>query len=604
MAKVDDSLVSYYQDELRYLRNSGGEFAKIYPKIARRLELDNNESPDPHVERLLESFAFLTARISKAIDDRFPQTAYALLSVLYPHLINPLPSMAIASLKIDTSQVPPDKGAEFPKGTKLLARSLEGVQCHFQTVYNTKLWPITVQATELVAKEYYSFSKSAEGSFCLSITLNSSAIAFKDMDLDELVLHLPGDTNKANTLYEALFCENSGDIYLTTNQKQSCVGGISIEPVGFERDELSLPLPQHSLHHYLLFQEYFHFQEKFLFVRFKGLKKAIQNLPSSNQIQIVVPLKNPTYLLKSGVDASSFAINCTPIVNLFERPSDPLRINHKNLKYRLIPDIRRERTTEIYDILSVQGVEEGSQKTVDFLPYYSLEGHTNSNASGYWLANRNAANLRGIPGTDMYLSFVDRTFSPLKTKETVVTAKLLCTNRYLAEQLSQNALLSPEDKAPVLKIVLLNKPKTPVYSPINGDSLWMLISQLSANYLSILDAKENLKVIKELLHLFASRHPEINLNTLDDIKEIAVTNVTRRFGQDAWRGFIQGFRVNINIEQIPHQGANNLVLGRILHQYFSAIVHWNSFVETSLIEPKTKNSWMLWQPISGQQIKL
>lgn len=602
MAKVDDSLVSYYQEELRYLRNSGAEFAKIYPKVARRLEFDSSESPDPHVERLLESFAFLTARISKAIDDRFPQSAHALLSVLYPHLINPLPSMAIASLQIDASQISADKGANLPKGTNLLARSIEGVQCHFKTVYNTALWPISLQSAELVDKESYSFNQSVEGSWCLAITLKAND--FKVMNLDELVLHLPGDITRANTLYETLLCENSGEIFLTTDQKKQCVGGISLEPVGFERDELSLPLPQHSLHHYLLLQEYFHFKEKFLFVRFKGLKQAIQKLVAGAQIQIVIPLKNPSFLMKTGVDASSFALNCVPIVNLFERPSDPLRINHRHLKYRLIPDIRRERTTEIYAVQSVNGVEEGSQKSVNFLPYYTLEGHSDSDINGYWIAQRQTANLRGVPGTDIYLSFVDRKFSPLKSKDVVATAKIWCTNRYLAEQLTSNSLLHPEDKAPVLKIVLLNKPTKPIYSPADGESLWMLISQLSGNYLSLLDAKENVNVIKELLYLFASRHPEINLSTLDDLKEIKVSNITRRFGQDAWRGFVQGFKVDISISKIPHQGANNLVLSRILHQYFTAIVHWNSFVETQLIEPETKLPWMLWQPTSGQQIQL
>jgi type VI secretion system protein ImpG len=602
MAKVDDSLVSYYQEELSYLRNSGSEFAKIYPKIARRLEFDSNESPDPHVERLLESFAFLTARISKAIDDRFPQTAHALLSVLYPHLINPLPSMAIASMQIDASQIPPDKGSALPKGTNLLARSLEGVQCHFKTVYNSTLWPVTVKSVELVGKESYSFTNSVEGSFCLAITLKAND--FKVMNVDELVFHLPGDINRANTLYETLFCENSGEIYLTINPKQKCLGGITIEPVGFERDEMSLPLPKHSLHHYLLLQEYFHFKEKFLFVRFKGLQQAIKKVAPNDQIQIIVPLKKPSFLLKAGVDASSFALNCVPIVNLFERISDPLRINHKHLKYRLMPDIRRERTTEIYAVQSVQGIEEGSQKTIDFLPYYSLEGHASESISAYWIAQRQAANLRGLPGTDIYLSFIDRSFSPLKSKDIVATAKIWCTNRYLAEQLSPNSLLHPEDKAPVLKIVLLNKPKKPVYSPTDGESLWMLISQLSGNYLSLLDAKENLHVIKELLYLFASRHPEINVSTLEDIKDIAVSNVTRRFGQDSWRGFVQGFKVDISIDKTPHQGSNNLVLSRILHQYFAAIVHWNSFVETQLIEPATKLPWMLWQPTSGQQIQL
>ncbi|MEI6628708.1 MAG: type VI secretion system baseplate subunit TssF, partial [Alphaproteobacteria bacterium] len=175
MANVDDNLVRYYQDELSYLRQSGQEFAKQYPKIARRLELSDSESPDPHVERLLESFAFLTARLSKAIDDRFPQTAQALLSVLYPHLINPIPAMAIAKLQVDDTQIPPAKGYLLPKDTKLLARSIESVQCRFKTVYDIHLWPVEITAVDLVQKDSFQFATDPQNYWFLKITLNAKA---------------------------------------------------------------------------------------------------------------------------------------------------------------------------------------------------------------------------------------------------------------------------------------------------------------------------------------------------------------------------------------------------------------------------------------------
>lgn len=603
MAKVDDSLVSYYQEEMQYLRNSGAEFAKNYPKIARRLELDANESPDPHVERLLESFAFLTARLSKTIDDRFPKTAHALLSILYPHLINPLPSVTIANLQVDSSQVPPDKGSVLPRDTKLLAKSLEGVQCGFKTVYNTELRPILVKSAELNAKEYFKFPKSVNASHCLSITISSKDIDFSKTDLDHLTFYLPESATSANAIYEALICENDGEIYLTTNNNITCIGGITISPMGFDRNELTLPMPEHSLHHYLLIQEYFHCIEKFFFIRFENLKQAIASLNAADKLQIVVPVKNPEKLLKSGVSAASFALNCVPVVNLFERVSDPLRIDHRHLKYRLIPDVRRERTTEIYSIREISGIEEGVQRNIDFLPYYNLENESTGN-TGYWISQRQPAKLRGLPGSDIYLSFIDKSFNPIKSKDIVVTAKLLCTNRYLASQLTVGATLHPEDKAPVLKITLLQKPKQPVYSPEDGESLWMIISKLSGNYLSLLDKEKNLKVTRELLRVFASRHPEINPGVLQDLTGISVSNITRRFGSDAWRGFVQGLRINLEIKKDSAQSSNNLILSKILHHYFSAIVHWNSFIETQVIEPTSQIPWILWQPTAGQQIQL
>src|SRR5471030_1545066 len=98
-----EKFLTYYHRELSYLRNAGQDFAQQYPKIARRLQL-GTESPDPHMERLLESFSFLTARLSQEIDDRLPQISAALLGVLYPQLVNPIPAMAIAHFQADVTK--------------------------------------------------------------------------------------------------------------------------------------------------------------------------------------------------------------------------------------------------------------------------------------------------------------------------------------------------------------------------------------------------------------------------------------------------------------------------------------------------------------------
>jgi type VI secretion system protein ImpG len=603
MAKVDDSLVRYYQEELNYLRLSGKEFSKQYPKIARRLELSDGESPDPHVERLLESFAFLTARLSRAIDDRFPQTAHALLSVLYPHLINPIPAMAIAKLQIDTSQVPPNKGQLLPKGTKLLARSVEDVQCRFRTVYDLHLWPISIQSIDLVSKDAFTFTNPIQNHWFLKITLTSKDAPFSVMALNDLLIHISCDWVKANLLYEALFSEYTDQVYVTTDDKTPAVGGCTVEEVGYKRDELALPVPAYSLHHYALFQEYFHFSEKFLFFRIMALQAAIAKLAPGKEMHILIPVKDASVFNQTGVNASYFSLNCLPVINLFDRPSDPIRIHHRHLRYRLIPDIRRERTTEIYSVQSVEGMEEKTQKVMQYAPYYSLEAN-NETKDGFWLSQRVPASLRGLPGTDIYLSFIDRNFQPIKAKDIIATAKITCTNRYLADQLPPNSLLQPEDKAPVTKITLLNKPASQNYTMLDGESLWMLISQLSSNYLGVLDPNQGIKALKNFLYLFASRYPDQPTTSIDDLKNMTVSQITKRFGNEAWRGFVQGYKVQLEMEKTNHQGGNNLILGTILKEYFKAITNWNSFTMCSLNDGKNKGEWMQWQPQPGVQVQL
>ena len=112
-----EELRTYYERELSYLRQLGSEFAAKYPKIASRLALDADGSQDPHVERLIEAVAFLTARIRHKLDDELPEVTDTLLGILYPHYLAPIPSMMVAQFHIDPSQAQLGGGYEIARHT-------------------------------------------------------------------------------------------------------------------------------------------------------------------------------------------------------------------------------------------------------------------------------------------------------------------------------------------------------------------------------------------------------------------------------------------------------------------------------------------------------
>jgi type VI secretion system protein ImpG len=62
---MDDQLLQYYERELTYIRAMAAEFARTYPKIAGRLLIEPDRCEDPHTERLIEAFAFISGRIQK-----------------------------------------------------------------------------------------------------------------------------------------------------------------------------------------------------------------------------------------------------------------------------------------------------------------------------------------------------------------------------------------------------------------------------------------------------------------------------------------------------------------------------------------------------------
>src|SRR5262245_31033631 len=119
----------------------GAQFAQKYPKIASRLAVEADRCEDPHVERLLEGFSFLAARIHLKIDDEFPDIAESLLSVLYPLYVRPVPSMSVAEFQIDAEQSTPPEGLIVPKDSVMHSRPVDGLPLKFQNCYPVTLFP-------------------------------------------------------------------------------------------------------------------------------------------------------------------------------------------------------------------------------------------------------------------------------------------------------------------------------------------------------------------------------------------------------------------------------------------------------------------------------
>ena len=127
---MSDTLFPYYERELDFIRKLARDFAKLYPAAASRLLLEENQSTDPHVERLIESFALLAGRVHHKIDDEFPELTHALLGILYPHYLAPIPSLALIQFDLDPGRSQLPNGFPIERGSKL----------HTQPVGDLRTW--------------------------------------------------------------------------------------------------------------------------------------------------------------------------------------------------------------------------------------------------------------------------------------------------------------------------------------------------------------------------------------------------------------------------------------------------------------------------------
>ena len=144
-----DDLLTYYERELAHFRKGSQQFAQKYPKVASRLQLETDKCEDPHVERLIESFSYLTARIRLKLDDEFPEITESFLNVLYPHYLAPIPSMSIIQMMPRANQSYLMTGYPVERGRSVLTRTNGGHVCRFRTCYDTVVWPLEVVSAAL-----------------------------------------------------------------------------------------------------------------------------------------------------------------------------------------------------------------------------------------------------------------------------------------------------------------------------------------------------------------------------------------------------------------------------------------------------------------------
>jgi type VI secretion system protein ImpG len=597
-----DDILPYYNSELTFLRRMGRSFAARHPKIAGRLELSADHCADPHVERLIESFAFLTARIQRQIDSQFPEITTALLGVLYPNLATPVPPMAIAQFTVDPDQGKLTTGYEIPRETPLFAQSPGGLTCRFRTCYPVTLWPLFVTRCELVPASNYGFlDRLAQVAAVLHIRLEARGIPLSELALRKLRFYINGDPTLVNSLYELLFLSTYRVVLAGEDGSEPIfLPSSALSQAGFGPEERVIPCPPHALPAYRLLQEYFLLPEKFRFFDLDHLDRR----PSAKALDILVLLDHfPKD--KMAVDSRTFCLGCTPIINLFPKITEPIRLDHRQHEYRLEADMRRERTTEIHSILSVSSTANVTIESTRLEPFYSFRHVTDGRpARSFWHARRVPSLRPDMPGTDIMLSFVDLDFNPSLPPEQVVYAHVLCTNRDFAVQLHAGSLLQIEDKAPLSHIACLTKPTLTAYPPLGGTALWYLISNLSLNYLSLSSGSESLQALREMLRLYSFSDDPVSYQQIQGIREMNCRQVTRRIGSDAWRGFCRGTEVTLVVDENLYVGSGAFLLGSVLNQFFALYASINSFTPLVLKSQQRDGEWKRWAPLAGYQAVL
>jgi len=582
--RVTDDLLNYYERELVYLRDQGAEFARRHPRVAGRLGFGGAESSDPHTERLIEAQAFLAARVHRDLDREFPQFAAALLDNLCPTLGQPVPAMSVAALQLDPSQGKITAGFSVPRHTVLVAQGAGGEQCRLRTAWDSVLWPLQVAETRLVEGRELRVRVRCEPGNDLA-----------ELELDRLRLHLHGDWTQTMPLYDLLVAGVAGIVLRTADGAVQRLSLRHWRELGFDADDTVLPVPPHADPAYALLQEYFAFPRKFHFFELGGL---LGRLGSGSEFEIGFELK-ATAPLPPRLDAQALRIGCVPVINLFNRSSEPIRVDGRQHEYLLVADYQREAHTEVHSIVTVHASDPDAERACIVPPFAALDPDAPDAAAGmFWSARREPSGRAAVPGSEMWLAFVDARHAPASLATAVVHADVLCTNRRLAEQLAPGTRLRAEGMSTALGARCLYQPSPQRAAPLSAQAMWQLVSLLRLNHGSLFDDGSDGGRLRALLALFTDggAHDQAQIRGL---RRLVARPGLAHVGQDAWRGHRRGTDIEIGFDEEAFAGGSPLLLSAVLARFFALYTTLNAFARLTV--RRRDETWHQWPPISGRQ---
>lgn len=621
---MDERLLYHYNNELRHLRETAGEFALEFPKIAGRLALDKDAKeicPDPYVERLLEGFAYLAARVHVKLDAEFPRFTQSLLETVYPHFLPPIPSMALVRFEPEESDAALAAGVVIPRGTLLRSALGKGQKtaCTFQTAHAVRLLPVRIAEARYFTRDLVQLNLPPEVQAKAAIRLRLQTtvpVPFKEIKLDPISFFLRGADEFPAWIYEQIFARKSALVLQVPEGRGKTLAVLppaTIRQVGFESHEALLPPQPRSFEGYRLLREYFAFPQRFRFFELAGFADAFKAWEGA-QLDLVIALKDVDTRLENRLEASSFELFCTPVINLFSKHLDRIDLTNRFSEYQVVADHNRPLDFEIFEIESATGYGTEPGQEQEFRPFY-LAKDTDLAAGAFYTTNRVPRVLTArekqfgprstYAGTEVYLSLVDAASAPYRPELRQLGIKALCTNRHLPIQMAVGVGrtdFTMDVSAPITAVRCLAGPTTPIPSQAEGRFSWRLVSHLALNYLSLIDSKADggATGLREILKLYTDANDRQTARQIEGVLNIQSKPILRRVPTPGPISFGRGLEITITLDEAAFEGTGVFILGAVLEQFLAKYVSLNSFTET-VIKTRQRGEIMRWQAQMGKR---
>jgi type VI secretion system protein ImpG len=633
---MDPRLLRLYSDELTHLREVGAEFAREFPKIASRLGMEGMEVPDPYVERLLEGFAFLAARVQLKIEAEQPRLIGHLLESTYPNFLAPVPSMMVARFAVDPADPNLVKGYRVPRGSAVLSELARGqdTHCEFRTAHEVTLWPV-----ELTGAQYFSHAADLPWARLPQAQGTRGGVRFKlrsgggvpwaqlAAGMDRLAFYISAPDDVAFRLHELLLGAAAGTLVRGDPATDAHAPGLqwrgadTVQPIGYAADEALLPESQRTFSGHRLLQEAAAMPQRFLFFEITGLAERLARV-QGEEVEIIVFLQRGDARLEALVDAQSFSLHCTPSINLFRKRLDRIQLGPGAWEYHVVPDRSRPMDYEVHSIDTVTGHGTGRVAQQEFLPLYATRhdlpaGKPNgAEAQGYYTVRREPRLLSprqkqhgtrsSYIGEEVFLSLVDPRHAPYREDVRQLSVTAWVTNRDLPTLLPHGtATAGPapwrlESPGPVSRVEALRGPTRPITRRPVGEAGWSLVSHLALNHTALMGASptQAASALRRMLTLYAPAEDPSWLRQVEGVRNLQAKPVVRRLPFAGPLTFGTGVEMVLELDELAFQGTSAFLFASVLERYFARHAAINSYTQLTL-RTAQRGEVMRWPPRVG-----
>ncbi|ELY2741399.1 type VI secretion system baseplate subunit TssF [Cronobacter turicensis] len=606
---MDNKFLDYYNKELTYMREMAQEFASRHPKIAARLGMHGIEIANPYVERLIEAFCFMSARMQIKLDAEFPLFTQRLLDIIYPNYTSPIPSMGVVQLKPDLKEGDLTQGYVVPRHSAFYTPIAPGeaTRCEFRSGHNVTLWPLEIAEARLTSlppdipasAKFNLPLQRLKGALRIRLKIHEGLHFSQLSGFEQLPIYIDGDERVVSHIFELIHTANVA--MMIRGQSHGGIEDtlVTEEPLAFEGltpEQGLLPAQWNIFHGHTLIQEYFACRQRFYFFTLTQLSKGLKKI-ESNEAEIIILLDNAPQELVGHITASRFLLFCTPVINLFPKQMDKVEINRALNEFHVVADRSRPLDYEVFSINNVIGQQAETSNEVVFNPLFQTRHYHHGNARRYFSYTRRPRTQEksvrhyetrtSYRGTEVFISLVDQHEAPYGDAIRYLSVDALVTNRDLPALLARtgNFELTMTDAAPVEGARFVCTPSVPQPPFAEDESAWRLIRQLSFNYqpLADMDHSPGGEALRKMLRLFVSQYDSEANTHIDALVGCKSEPVIRRLPDNGLLIYGRGVRCTLTVDERGFSGISPYLFGLIMENYVARHAAINVFTETELV---------------------